>query len=235
MRPAPPERIPGPDGVVRLVLPSTLLSTGVLAGLREALTTFAEGPAPLVLESPHPRIFLAGADLREIAALTRDTAGPYADEGRRTLRALERHPAPVVAAVGGACTGGGLDLALACDAVVAGPRAAFAHPGVRRGLVTGWSGTARLPRLAGRHGAARILLEGAFLGPHEAQREGLVALVDPDPVGAGIRESARLARLDPRRLLLWRTLRSSRFIDRFRGCVVHNWWRQHPSRNGERP
>ncbi len=226
---------PGPSDVVRLVLPSPFLSTAALAALRGRLAALAARAVPLVLESGHPRIFLAGADLREIAGLGPGTAAAYAVEGRRTLAELERYPAPVVAAVGGACTGGGLDLVLACDAVVASPAATFAHPGVRRGLVTGWSGTARIPRLLGDAAARRIFLEASFLDAPGALDAGLVNAVDGDPVAAACAEAARLARLHPGRIHLWRTLRSARFIDRFRACVVHNWWRQHPSRNGERP
>ena len=229
------ETRPGPGGVVRLILPSPLLSLEALAVLRETLAGLAPDAAPLVLESAHPTIFLAGAHLAEIAALDHRTAAGYAAAGRETLRALERHPAPVVAAVGGACSGGGFDLVLACDAVAASPGATFAHPGVRRGLVTGWSGTTRLPHLLGRPATRRLLMDGAVLDARSALEAGLVALVDRDPVRAAAREALRLARLDPRRLSLWRTLRNARFIDRFQACVVHNWWRQHPSRNGERP
>jgi len=211
------------EGCHEIVTSSPILSVHLLERLTTVITTLSARPLPLVVASGHPRIFLAGADLGEIAKLNAATSGEYSHRGRRLLELIESFPAPVVAAVGGACTGGGLDLALACDAIVASPTAAFAHPGVRRGLVTGWGGTVRLPHRAGVAEARRVLLEGGFTGAGAAAAEGWVTTTGAaDPVAAAKGEALRLAAIAPRRLDLWRTFRSARFVDRFRASVVHN-------------
>ncbi len=135
------------EGVDHVVFTVPILSEQVLSSLASTLRSIAAraDPRPLVLRSDHPTVFLAGADLREIAVLDSASCVDYADLGRSVVTALESHPAPTVAATAGSCSGGGFDIALACDAIVAGPRASFDHPGVRRGLVTGWTGTVSAP------------------------------------------------------------------------------------------
>ena len=87
--------------------------------------------SPVVLRSAHPSVFLAGAHLAEIAALDAASCKPYADRGRRVVEHIENHPAPAVAAVNGSCSGGGFDLVLACDTIVAGAGASFQHSAAR--------------------------------------------------------------------------------------------------------
>lgn len=204
----------------RIVFGQPILTTPVLAELLRLLTELP--PAPLLISSSHPRIFLAGAHLGEIAALDRDTSRGYADTGREVLRRLGSHPAPVVAAVNGSCAGGGFDLVLSCDAIVAGPSATFAHPGVGRGLVTGWGGTLALRQRARTALAAAILLQGAPLTAEDIAVMGSVRTVTGEPTGAAIAEAGRLATLHPSRLELWRSFRSRRFVDSFGAFVVHN-------------
>ena len=135
--------------------------SGVVLGELEALPSSRwpreAVPTPLVLRSAHPTIYLAGADLAEIAALDGPSCADYARRGRVVLERLALYPAPTVAAVHGSCSGGGFDLGLACDWIVAGGAAAFSHPGVRRGLVTGWGGTVRLPVAIGRTAAGMAM------------------------------------------------------------------------------
>lgn len=214
-----------PEGVRQLILPSPILSTSLLSRLGESLELLRTDPRPMVLSSSHPKIFLAGAHLAEIASLDAESSRSYAALGREVLERIRRYPAPVIAAVHGTCAGGGLDLVLSCDAVFAAPGASFAHPGVHRGLVTGWGGTAMFPAVSGSGPARRLFLEGRFISAGQAKAEGWVAGLDGDPLGAARREARRLAALAPGRLTLWRRLSSARFVDSFRVSVVHNWWR----------
>jgi len=210
------------EGVTTIVLGTPILARRVLEEVTAVLDELEleSAPPPLVLASAHPTIFLAGADLREIEALDPASCGAYAALGRGVADRMSRYPAPVLAAVDGSCSGGGFDLILACDAVVASPRATFGHPGVRRGLVTGWGGTTRLDRALGAASTRRALLEGADLDPFELRRLGVVAAVVEDPRVEAADAARRIARLHPSRLRLWRLLRDSVFVDRFRAFVV---------------
>ncbi len=223
-RPHPPGvRLERADGVDQVVFAVPILSERVLSWVASTLRSIAAraNPRPLILRSDHPTVFLAGADLREIAVLDSESCIDYADLGRSVVVALENHPAPTVAACAGSCSGGGFDIALACDAIVAGGRASFDHPGVRRGLVTGWTGTVSAPDAIGPTAARAVLLEGRRLDSEAALSLGLVSLICADPVRGAVEKAHELARLDPSRLLHWRHLRGRRFVDRFRAFVVH--------------
>jgi len=203
--------------------PSPILSLAVLDNLSSALGALAGENEldPLVLHSAHPSVFLAGAHLAEIANLDASSSGPYARRGRRAIRNLEKHPAPTVAAINGSCSGGGFDLVLACDALIAGPNARFSHPGIRRGLVTGWSGTTRLPSALGSATARAALLEARELEPVSLSIHGAVYQTAKDPVATATEKARQMASLDPSRCRLWRALRGPGFIDRFNAFVVH--------------
>ncbi len=210
------------DGVITMTLETPILARRVLAEMTELLDGLASesSPSPLVLASSHPTIFLAGADLREIEALDPSSCVAYARLGRGVADRLSRHPAPVVAAVHGSCSGGGFDLVLACDAVVASPHATFSHPGVRRGLVTGWGGTTRLGRIMGESATRSALLDGANLDASLLIELGAVASITDDPLTEAALAGRRISLLHPSRLRLWRLLRDSVFVDRFRAFVV---------------
>jgi enoyl-CoA hydratase/carnithine racemase len=201
---------------------SPILSRAVLAELGDALRSLADHPTPppVVLCSAHPTIFLAGAHLGEIAELDHSSCVAYARLGRSTVAALGSHPAPTVAAVGGSCSGGGFDLVMACDAIVAAPDAVFSHPGIRRGLVTGWGGTESISHAAGGVATRRALLEATGLESGELFDLGAIRSVAADPVREARDIAVRLARLDPSRLAVWRRLRGPNFVDRFRAFVV---------------
>jgi len=210
------------DRLTTVHLGSPILTQHLLSELIEVLGDLAgRTPAhPLVLASDHPTIFLAGAHLGEIAELDHRSCLPYARLGRSAAATLESHPAPVVAAVHGSCSGGGFDLVMACDAVVAGPPATFSHPGVRRGLITGWGGTGRLEGPLGSSVLRRALLEGSALDADAMHRLGAVRTVTIDPLCAARSIALELARLHPSRLALWRRFRGPDFVDRFRAFVV---------------
>jgi enoyl-CoA hydratase len=107
------------------------------------------------------------------------------------MRAVANSPKPVVAAIRGYCMGGGLDLALACHARIASNDAVFAHPGGSLGIITGWGGTQRLPRLIGRGRALDMLVTGRRLDATEALDFGLIHKIVGDSVVAEAIEQAR--------------------------------------------
>ena len=118
--------------------------------------------------------FAVGADLNEIGDLTPSTARAFSQQGNRIFRLLEGSDTAVVAGIDGFCLGGGLDLALAADWRVASDRSVFGHPGADLGLITGFGGTQRLPRLIGQRSAARYLYTAQRMKAEEAYLQGLV-------------------------------------------------------------
>lgn len=218
-----PLRVERASHVVRAVIDTPVIDRSLASRLGRVLDDLAreKPPLPVVLCGAHPTVFLAGADLAEIADLDASTSIAYAGRGRRIVRRLDRHPAPVVAAVHGACTGGGFDLVMACDAIVAHPKATFRHPGIHRGLVTGWTGTTVLPHALGGAGARQVFLEGRAHDAATMQGLGLVVAVAEQTLGAATTLARRLGALEWRRLELWRALRGPRFVDRFRAIVLH--------------
>src|SRR5262249_15420716 len=114
-------------------------------------------PSKLIIAG-NTHFFSAGADLHEIAALTAPGALRFAKMGQTLMNAVAGFPAPTVAAIHGYCMGGGLDLALACSRRIAGPHAVFGHRGAALGLITGWRGTQRLPRIVGKARALEMFL-----------------------------------------------------------------------------
>jgi enoyl-CoA hydratase/carnithine racemase len=139
-----------------------------------------------VIVTGSPRFFSAGADLSEIAALTASEAREFSRIGQTLMTAVERFPAPVCAAICGYCMGGGLDLALACHRRIASPDAVLAHRGAALGLITGWGGTQRLPRLVGKAKALEMFVAAEKLHAGDALRHGLVDGLAEDPVAQAV-------------------------------------------------
>lgn len=118
--------------------------------------------------------FASGADIRELRALTPAAAQEFARRGQSLMQKIADAPQLTIAAVNGYCMGGGLDLALACDLRCASPSAVFAHPGARLGIITGWGGTQRLPRLIGQTRALELFMTARRVTATEAYEIGLV-------------------------------------------------------------
>jgi enoyl-CoA hydratase len=137
--------------------------------------------------------FAAGAEIAEVARLTPTSALAFSRRGQAVLEMIELSAKPVVAATRGYCIGGGLDLALACRARIAGTDAVFAHPGATLGIITGWGGTQRLPRLIGRGRALEMLVTGDRVRASQALAWGLVDKVSAD--GELLDDAVRLARV----------------------------------------
>ena len=124
--------------------------------------------------------FASGADLREIESITAETSSGFARYGQDTMGRIATLPIKTVAAINGFCFGGALDLALACDLRIALPTAKFAHPGAGLGIITGWGGTQRLPRLVGQTNALEMFFTAEPIDAARAYRIGLVDLVTDD-------------------------------------------------------
>ncbi len=133
------------------------------------------------------RFFSVGADLEEIRALRGHEAFAFAEMGQRLIRAIDEFPAPTCAAIEGWCMGGGFDLALACRFRVAGPHATFGHRGAALGLMTGWGGTQRLPRLIGQARAMEIFLTAEKVHAKRAWELGIVDKVCEDVLDEAVR------------------------------------------------
>src|SRR5271165_5179278 len=172
-------RLVSEDGTNRLTRARVLALTAAIEELA------AHPPARLVITG-NAHFFSAGADLNEIAALTGPEAFCFAQMGRRLMSVVANFPSPSIAAVHGYCMGGGLDLALACHRRIAGPHALFGHRGAALGLITGWGGTQRLPRLIGKARALQMFLAAEKLHATRALQIGLVDATAEDPVASAL-------------------------------------------------
>jgi enoyl-CoA hydratase len=133
----------------------------------------------LILTGAGEKAFVAGADINQLAALSPTEAQGYAASGQRVFRRLEEMAKPSVAAVNGYALGGGLELAMACTVRIAAPNARLGQPEVKLGILPGFGGTQRLPRLVGRGRALDLMLSGEPVDAAEAHRIGLVNYVVP--------------------------------------------------------
>jgi enoyl-CoA hydratase len=127
----------------------------------------------LLVTGAGDKAFVAGADIAQMQAFGPADAQAFSEKGNRTFRLLEQLPVPALALVNGYALGGGCELALACDWIVASERAAFGQPEVNLGVVAGFGGTQRLPRLIGRARAMELLVTGRMVRAEEALRIGL--------------------------------------------------------------
>jgi enoyl-CoA hydratase/carnithine racemase len=125
--------------------------------------------------------------LEEIAALNGPKGYEFSKLGHSLMAAIENFPAPVCAAISGYCMGGGLDLALACHRRIAAPNAIFGHRGAALGLITGWGGTQRLPRLIGKARALEMFVAAEKVGAAQALRMSLIDGIAEDPIAEGCR------------------------------------------------
>jgi enoyl-CoA hydratase/carnithine racemase len=172
-------RLVSDDGTNRLTVARIVALTG---GIEDLVN---RQPSRLVITG-NAHFFSAGADLNEIAELRGAEALRFARMGQRLMNTVADFPAPTIAAVHGYCMGGGLDLALACSCRVAGPHAIFGHRGAALGLITGWGGTQRLPRLVGKARALQMFLAAEKLHAKDALRFGLVESIAADPLATAL-------------------------------------------------
>jgi enoyl-CoA hydratase len=133
----------------------------------------------ILLTGAGEKAFAAGADINEIAETTVATGEAKARRGQEVLRFIETCGKPVIACINGFALGGGCELAMACTMRLASETARLGQPEVKLGLIPGYGGTQRLPRLVGQSMAVKLLLTGEMIGAAEALRIGLVEEVVP--------------------------------------------------------
>lgn len=163
------------------------LSTSVVDSLKEVLSR-AEGDARIlkVVFTGREDVFASGADMREISALTAEEAPAFGRRGQELMQMIASSGKETLAAINGFCFGGALDLALACKRRIASPSASFCHPGVSLGIITGWGGTQRLPRLVGEAAALGMLLTARRVEAKEALEMGLIDEISEEPLKSAL-------------------------------------------------
>ncbi len=167
-------------GLIRLNRPEALnaLNTALMAELAGALADFGGDDAiGCVVLTGGEKAFAAGADIREMAQLA--FPGVYTRDFLAGWEALTRCRKPVIAAVSGFALGGGCELAMMCDFIIASETAKFGQPEIRLGIIPGAGGTQRLVRAIGKAKAMDMILTGRTMGAAEAAAAGLVARVVP--------------------------------------------------------
>ena len=132
------------------------------------------GDVAAVLLTGEGRAFVAGADISELVDQNAVDGKARAERGQRTFRLFEASPKPTLAAVNGFALGGGCELAMACHIRIASEKAKFGQPEVKLGIVPGYGGSQRLPRLVGKGRALELLMTGDMIDAAEAHRIGLV-------------------------------------------------------------
>ncbi|MFB3902637.1 MAG: enoyl-CoA hydratase/isomerase family protein [Acidobacteriota bacterium] len=169
--------------LVRISRPEVLnaLNAPLLNELERAFQMLGQDEAVkvIIVTGTGEKAFVAGADIKELSSLDGLSGRMYSQRGQRVFDSIEACPKPVIAAINGYCLGGGCELALACHIRVAGENARFGQPEVKLGLIPGYGGTQRLPRLVGKGRALEMLLTGDIVEAKEAERIGLVNRVVP--------------------------------------------------------
>src|SRR5215813_7983785 len=170
-------------GIIRFNRPEkrNSLSQDVLGQLERALASLLprDNLAAMIFTGTDD-VFASGADIRELAQLNAETARDFAARGQSILNCIANARQKTIAAINGYCMGGALDLVLACDVRIASKNAVFAHPGANLGIITGWGGTQRLPRLIGQARALELFLTTRRVDAQQALDIGLVSeLCDP--------------------------------------------------------
>lgn len=198
--PAAPELAPvqvrNERGITTLTIqnpPYNVLNSNVVEALAAATEATIEDSQTraIILTGAGNRAFSVGADIREMVDMSREEAVRYSAKGDALTNLLERSPVPVIAAVRGFCLGGGFEMALACDFIVAAEDAVFAQPEVNLGILPGWGGTRRLTRRIGVARARRWILTGERVPAERALKDGVVDRIVP--AGNLMAEAEKLA------------------------------------------
>jgi enoyl-CoA hydratase len=193
----------GATAIVTINRPTVLnaLNTQTLDELRRAILELKqdEGVRVVILTGAGEKSFVAGADINELAVQTPTSGREHALAGQHVLDLIENLGKPVIAAINGYALGGGCELAMACTLRLAADTAKLGQPEIALGLIPGYAGTQRLPRLVGRGKAMEMILTGVPIAADEAQRIGLVNRVVPaaDLMAEARKLAAQLAKNAP--------------------------------------
>ncbi|MEO8433599.1 MAG: enoyl-CoA hydratase/isomerase family protein [Pyrinomonadaceae bacterium] len=174
----------GAVSVIRLNNPKqkNALSGEVLDTLDRTIKELSCRPEmAVIIFTGSAAVFASGANINELRQLTPSAANEFALRGQQVFQSIVEAKPLTIAAINGHCVGGGLDFALACDLRFASAGALFRHPGATLGIVTGWGGTQRLPRLIGVAPAVELFITAKSISSQEALRLGLVTRI-ADPV-----------------------------------------------------
>ena len=186
-----PQSRPG-VALIQLNRPKELnaLNGQLVREIRDALLALdADDAVRVVIITGNDRAFAAGADIKEMAGKT--AVDMFLDDRAGILEQIRRFRKPLIGAVSGFVLGGGCELAMTCDMLVASETAQFGQPEIRLGIIPGGGGTQRLARAVGKAKAMEMVLTGEFISAQEAHRVGLVNRVVP--VGQYLEEAYRLA------------------------------------------
>jgi len=162
--------------------PANALSKATLEELNAAFDALEKDASvrAVVITGAGQYVFIGGADITEFVGLDEAAARASVQRGHDLFNKIESFSKPVIAAVNGICVGGGNELAMSCDIRIAAESAKFGQPEVNLGIIPGWGGTQRLPRLVGKGRALEMMLTGDLVKADDAQRYGLVNKVVPD-------------------------------------------------------
>ena len=170
------------------------LNSEVLSDLNELVDIVAadQDIYALVITGSGEKAFVAGADIGEMSTLTKEGGEAFGKHGNDVFRRIETLPIPTIAAVNGFALGGGCELALSCDIILASEKAKFGQPEVGLGITPGFSGTQRLPRRVGVAKAKELIFSGRMIKADEAKEIGLVnAVYAPEALMDGALEMAK--------------------------------------------
>ena len=188
-------------GIIKLDRPKALnaLNAQLVGELGTAVEVLADQELKaLVLTGNGRRAFAAGADIKEMAGFTALQAEAMARRGQRLLGRLESFPAPTIAAVNGFALGGGCELAMCCDLIIAGPNAVFGQPEVKLGVIPGFGGTQRLVRRVGRQRALELMMTGRNVPAEEAVEMGIaLSVAEEDAMDDALALAASIASNGP--------------------------------------
>ena len=181
----------GANGVATMTIssPATLnaLNSTILGEIDTFIHTLDPNQVRVLVITGEGKSFVAGADISEMAHLSEKEGLAFGHRGSQVFKMIEDLPFPVIAAVNGFALGGGCELAMACDIRIASAKARFGQPEVGLGIIPGFSGTYRLPKLVGQGIAKELIYTGKMIGADEALRIGLVnQVVAPEELAGAV-------------------------------------------------